>query len=141
MPLLIFSFFTSAYSAEFSMFALIETKEKTKDSVYGENYRFFDRGEDSGIKYGDTEKVEITTERGQNAISITYSESGAIKNKRFTEKFKGKQIGIMVNGKVISAPIVIMASEKFTEITGSFNDEEIKGIAVSLREAIQTIVP
>ena len=47
----------------------------------------------------------------------------------------------MVNGKVISAPIVIMASEKFTEITGSFNDEEIKGIAVSLREAIQTIVP
>ena len=139
--LVILSLFTSAYSAEFGIFSLIETNEKTKDTVYSDNYRFFDRGEDSGIKFGDIDKVEIVTRHGQKGISITFGENGAIKNKQFTEKFKGKQIGILVNGKVISAPIIITSSEKVTEITGSFSDDEAKGIAASLREAIQSIVP
>jgi preprotein translocase subunit SecD len=60
------------------------------------------------------------------AVEIRFTEEGGKKIAKLTEQQKDKPIAILVNGKVISAPIVRSTISKRAMITGNFTKEEVE---------------
>lgn len=141
--LLLVATLASLSAVEFRMFLLNEVAEKTANTIYSENFKHFERSEDSTLSEKDIASVEITRQFDENALLITFNEIGARKNKAFTEKNLHKQIALMIDGKVISAPIVMHPSEDQTVISGNFTENELKDMLASLRSVIPVpvIVP
>jgi preprotein translocase subunit SecD len=67
------------------------------------------------------------------AIEITFTKEGAKKVAKLTEQHQDKPLAIVVDGKVISAPIVRMKFSEHAVITGNFSKEDmeklVKGIS------------
>jgi preprotein translocase subunit SecD len=71
---------------------------------------------------------------GNPAIDITFTKEGAKKMAALSEKHRDKPLAILINGRVVSAPVV---REKFGEraqINGAFTQKEVE----KLVEAINT---
>ncbi len=67
------------------------------------------------------------------AISVTFTEEGKKKLAKLTAAHEGKPLAILVNGKVLAAPIVRDTITDQALITGQFSVDQAKKIA----EAIQ----
>lgn len=71
---------------------------------------------------------------GKPKVDMEFTEEGAKKFEEITAQYVGKQIAIVLDGKVMSAPRVI---EKITggraEITGNFTIDEAKKLAIVLQ--------
>jgi preprotein translocase subunit SecD len=63
----------------------------------------------------------------QPSISITLTKDGAAKMKKISEEHRDKPLAIVVDGKVISAPVIksVIADGK-VQITGKFTQQEIE---------------
>jgi preprotein translocase subunit SecD len=77
----------------------------------------------------------VTEEKGQpRAVSIRLTKEGSKKIAQLTQRHLNKPLAILVNGQVISAPVV---RSKITGenilLTGNFTNEEAERIAVALR--------
>lgn len=71
---------------------------------------------------------------GKPKVDIEFTEEGAIKFEEITARYVGKQIAIVLDGEVMSAPRVIeKISGGRAEITGNFTIEEAKRLAIVLQ--------
>ena len=81
----------------------------------------------------DIASASVAVDRSLNpAIDVVFTKEGAKKMEVLSEKHKDKPLAIMVDGKVISAPIV---REKFTsraQITGKFTQKEVENIVKAI---------
>jgi preprotein translocase subunit SecD len=69
---------------------------------------------------------------GNPAIDITFTKAGAKKMAALTEKHQDKPLAILINGKVVSAPVV---REKFGEraqINGAFTQKEVESLVQAI---------
>lgn len=71
---------------------------------------------------------------GKAKVDVEFTEEGARKFEEITAKYIGKQIAIVLDGKVMSAPRVIeKISGGKAEITGNFTIDEAKRLAIVLQ--------
>jgi preprotein translocase subunit SecD len=70
--------------------------------------------------------------RGRPSIEITFTEAGAKKMARLCEQHHKRPLAIVVDGKVISAPIVYGKFSTKAEITGMFTKEEAERIVKAI---------
>ncbi|MBI4743753.1 MAG: protein translocase subunit SecD [Actinobacteria bacterium] len=67
-------------------------------------------------------------------VEMTFTKEGAVKFEEITGKLKGKQLAIVLDGKVMSAPNVRdQISGGNAEITGNFTIEEVKKLVLVLQ--------
>ena len=69
---------------------------------------------------------------GKPAIDIIFTKEGGKKMAALTEKHRDKPLAILINGRVVSAPVV---REKFSEraqITGAFTQEEVEKLVKAI---------
>lgn len=80
-----------------------------------------------------TALVSYESVGGRPVVSLEFTDEGAIKFSELTEKNKGKVLPIVLDGAVVSAPLV---SERIdggsAQISGNFTLEEAKALSVQL---------
>lgn len=90
----------------------------------------------SGDKVYLHKTVEVTTEDiaearpvmdggGNPAVEVVFTAEGGKKMLKLTEQHRDKPLAILVNGKVISAPIIKAKFGARAIITGKFSEEEV----------------
>jgi hypothetical protein len=62
------------------------------------------------------------------AVEITFTEAGAKKMAKLTEEHLNKPLAILVDGKVVSAPMIISGLGNKARITGNFTQDEVNRI-------------
>jgi len=82
----------------------------------------------------DIESAEVSLEQ-PNTVNITLSEAGGVKFKNGIKDMLGKQIAIVVNGNVVSAP-VLQAVEfgRKLQIAGTLSDRETQSLVDKLNQ-------
>ena len=82
----------------------------------------------------DIESAEVSLEQ-PNTVNITLSEAGGVKFKNGIKDMLGKQIAIVVNGNVVSAP-VLQAVEfgSKLQIAGTLSDRETQSLVEKLNQ-------
>jgi len=110
-------------------------------SVVGQTAQLeFDEVEGQSLKKTDLTGAELKSAQlsfdrvgGKPVVSLTFTDSGAKKFADLTAKNIGKAIPIVLDGEVISAPLV---NEKIADgaaqISGSFTEEQARELAVQL---------
>ena len=76
----------------------------------------------------------VRDERGEPAIGITFTKKGAEKMARVTQQHIGKPIAVMVDGRVLSAPMVRAKLSRKSLITGKFTVDEVEGIVKTIKD-------
>jgi preprotein translocase subunit SecD len=66
-------------------------------------------------------------------IEITFTEQGAKKMAKLSEQHKGKLLAIVIDGRVISAPIIRDPFSAKAVITGMFTKEEAEKLARGIK--------
>ena len=61
----------------------------------------------------------------QPYVLITFTKDGARKMAKLSEEHKDKPLAILVNGKVLSAPVIRGKFSKEVQISGNFTREEV----------------
>jgi preprotein translocase subunit SecD len=87
--------------------------------------------EDVALSNADVQSTRVLTgPNGHQQIEIVFTKVGAERFAATTERLTGKPLGILVDGKLISAPVVMdKISGGKAIITGGFSVEEAKRIA------------
>ena len=67
-------------------------------------------------------------------IEITFSKDGAKKMAALSEAQKDKRIAILIDGKVVSAPVVRAKFSARAQITGSFTKAEVEKMVKAINE-------
>jgi hypothetical protein len=62
------------------------------------------------------------------AVEITFTEAGAKKMAKLTEEHLNKPLAILVDGQLVSAPLVVSSFGNRARITGNFTQEEVDRI-------------
>jgi preprotein translocase subunit SecD len=94
------------------------TVEGSKEKVY-----LHKTAEITNADIAEARATEDTT--GKPAVAITLTKEGAAKMRALTEKQKDKPLAILVDGKVIAAPVVKAPIGEQAWITGKFTKEEV----------------
>src|SRR5579872_1766981 len=83
----------------------------------------------------DIAEVKATQDDSKRpAISITLTKDGSAKMKKVTEEHLRKPLAILVDGKVISAPVIQTAiAEGEVLITGNFTKEELETLVKQIQ--------
>jgi preprotein translocase subunit SecD len=68
------------------------------------------------------------------AIDIAFTKEGAKKMEALSEKHKDKPLAIMIDGKVVSAPVVRAKFSSRAQITGKFTKEEVEKLVKAINE-------
>jgi preprotein translocase subunit SecD len=68
-------------------------------------------------------------------IQIDFTEEGAQRIGKATEENIGKQLALILDGKVVSAPMIASKISSTGAISGRFTKEEAEGIAIAIRPA------
>jgi preprotein translocase subunit SecD len=86
--------------------------------------------EDVALSNADVQSARVVTGPNGQQIEIVFTKVGAERFAATTERLIRKPLGILVDGKLISAPVVMdKISGGKAIITGSFSEEEAKRIA------------
>ena len=86
--------------------------------------------EDVALSNADVQSARVLTGPNGQQIEIVFTKVGAERFAATTERLIRKPLGILVDGKLISAPVVMdKISGGKAIITGSFSEEEAKRIA------------
>ncbi|MCG6973736.1 MAG: protein translocase subunit SecD [Desulfobacterales bacterium] len=81
-----------------------------------------------------TAKVEITGPYSEPSVALTLNQRGALIFKRITGEYVGRQLAIILDNIVQSAPVIReQISGGNAQITGSFTTEEAHDLAIVLR--------
>jgi preprotein translocase subunit SecD len=72
-------------------------------------------------------------ENNQPAVSFTFNPQGAQEFGNLTQNSIGKQLAIVLNNQVESAPVIRSRIESRGQITGNFTQQEAEGLSVVLR--------
>jgi hypothetical protein len=71
---------------------------------------------------------------GRPAIAITFTDDGSKKIAEVTDRHNGKRLAILVDGQVISAPIIRAQIVKKAKVTGNFSQPEAQRIVKALHD-------
>jgi hypothetical protein len=83
----------------------------------------------------DVEEASVVLDAiGKPAIAITFTDTGSKKIAEVTERYNGKRLALLVDGQVISAPIIRAQIVKKAKITGNFSESEAKRIVRALND-------
>ncbi len=63
---------------------------------------------------------------GNTSVGVTFTKEGAEKMAALSEGHQGKPVAILLDGKVISAPVITASLSDRAMITGNFTDAEVK---------------
>jgi preprotein translocase subunit SecD len=85
-------------------------------------------------------RVKFDPSNGQPYVSIKFNTKGSRIFARITEQNTGKQLAIVLDNEVYSAPVIQNKIVGEGMITGNFTDESAKSLALILREAFPTPV-
>lgn len=78
----------------------------------------------------DIASAKVTTDNAGNpAVEVVFTEAGAKKVSALTKQWQGKPLAIVIDGKVISAPVVRAEIGGKAVISGKFTKEEATRIA------------
>jgi preprotein translocase subunit SecD len=66
------------------------------------------------------------------AIEVTFTKDGAKKMEALSEKHQDKPLAILIDGKVVSAPVVRAKFSDKAQITGKFTKEEVEKIVKAI---------
>ncbi len=77
--------------------------------------------------------VTIHDERGLPAVSFTFNPEGADKFGTLTKENLKKQLAIVLDGTIKSAPVIQSEIRRHGQITGNFTLSEAQGLAIILR--------
>jgi hypothetical protein len=81
----------------------------------------------------DLKESSITTDdSGNSRISIRFNAEGARKISKMTKANMGKNLAILVDGKLIAAPKIMAELSSEAQITGHFNKEDLQRITDAL---------
>jgi preprotein translocase subunit SecD len=76
-------------------------------------------------------------QQGSPTIRIVLTQVGAKRFGEITERYRGKRLGIVVGGKLLSAPVVKEAMHGSSlEISGNFTEQEAADLAAKLNAAV-----
>lgn len=67
-------------------------------------------------------------------IEIEFTKEGAKKMAALSEAQKNKRIAILIDGKVVSAPVVRAKFSTHAQITGNFTKEEVEKLVKAINE-------
>lgn len=107
------------------------------DTLRLSNEVLLDRSAISGVR-AITERVEVTSGRTPErkavpAIEIAFTNAGRKRFAEVTKSLNGKQIGVVMDGKLVAAPIVREAILGGTvTLTGGFTKEAAKALAAKV---------
>ena len=96
----------------------------TKDKVY--LYKTAD------LTAVDIDSVLVAGDAKNPTIEITFTEAGAKKAAKMSEDHINKPVAIVVDGKVIAAPVVRVKLGAMIRISGHFTEGEAKNIAKAI---------
>jgi preprotein translocase subunit SecD len=85
-------------------------------------------------------RVKFDPSNGQPYVSIKFNTKGSRIFARITEQNTGKQLAIVLDNEVYSAPVIQNKIVGEGMITGNFTDDSAKSLALILREAFPTPV-
>src|SRR5207244_10186356 len=66
------------------------------------------------------------------AIDVTFTKDGAKKMAALSEKHQGKPLAVLIDGKVVSAPVVRAKFSDRAQITGQFTKEEVEKLVKAI---------
>jgi preprotein translocase subunit SecD len=66
------------------------------------------------------------------AIDVTFTKEGAKKMEALSEKHQDKPLAILIDGKVVSAPVVRAKFSDKAQITGKFTKEEVEKLVKAI---------
>jgi preprotein translocase subunit SecD len=69
---------------------------------------------------------------GRLAVSVDLTKEGANKMRKLSEDWKGKRLAILIDGKVVIAPLVNSTLDDKIEISGKLTKEEVETLVKSL---------
>jgi preprotein translocase subunit SecD len=69
---------------------------------------------------------------GNPTIEVTFTKEGAKKVEAMSEKHLDKPLAILIDGKVVSAPVVRAKLSGKAEITGTFTKEEVEKLVKAI---------
>jgi preprotein translocase subunit SecD len=81
------------------------------------------------ISSKDVEDTSVTKTGDTHEVSVVFTDEGSKKLKEITEQRIRKQLAIIVNGEVLSAPTIMAALSKNVTITGSYTKAEAEDLA------------
>jgi preprotein translocase subunit SecD len=82
----------------------------------------------------DIESAEVSLDQ-PNTVNITLSEAGGVKFKNGIKDMLGKQIAIVVNGNVVSAPVLQAVDfGRKLQIAGTLSDQESQSLVEKLNQ-------
>ena len=85
----------------------------------------------------DVLSIEVTEENGRSGLSIELTNEGASKMGRATRLNLKKKMAIVVDGEIVSAPVIQSAIYRSVSINGDFTKKELMRIYKSLRSEIK----
>jgi preprotein translocase subunit SecD len=85
------------------------------------------------LSHRDVERAEVSIRGGGPRVNIAFTEEGGERFAQVTEQLKGKLLGVLVDGELISATRVMEGiTGGMTVITGDFSKEEARRIAAGI---------
>jgi preprotein translocase subunit SecD len=102
------------------------TIEGTKEKVY--------LHKTADLTNADVAEARVIVETDKHpAIEIVFTKEGVAKMKKVSEEHRNKPLAIVVDGKVISAPVLKAVISEKAMITGTFTKEEADRIAKGVK--------
>ena len=91
--------------------------------------------------WGHVRETKIVKAGGSNAIELAFDESLAARMLELTTQNIGRQLAVIVQGKVASAPVIVSPSGSHAIINGAFTEEELNRIQDWLKAAKPVAMP
>lgn len=85
------------------------------------------------VTSADVASAKVVKMGNHFALALEFKEAGAKRLEKATEAHKEKPLAILIDGKVVSAPLVRSKVSTSAVITGNFTKEELDGIARGLQ--------
>ena len=74
--------------------------------------------------------------RGGPSILVKFDQRGALRTKQITEANKGNVMAVVIDGKVVAAPVIRSTMSTHAIITGKFTDAEVARLIRALRRGM-----
>jgi preprotein translocase subunit SecD len=124
-----------AATIEFGFYSVANGDEQVAGMVKNLKGEVVNLGEDSGMKLSDIKNITKKTFSGTDTICITFNEAGALKNKKFTEKYVNRRIALVFGGKILTEPLIAAPSNGEVAMSVGLSGVELDKVIADMRKA------
>ena len=105
----------------------------TEATVEGTNQKIYLHKEAAITNEDIADARAARDDAGNPMVQITFTKEGAKKAEELTKQQKDKWIAILVDGKVVSAPMVTGVISEKAQITGTFTRDRVEKLVQALK--------